>query len=56
LGSAKLRAIHKSMDTPVIQTPRLILRPLALTDAPAIQRHFNTVSSQASIENSIYEP
>ena len=29
------------MDTPVLQTPRLILRPLALTDAPAIQRHFN---------------
>ena len=29
------------MDTPVIQTQRLILRPLALSDAPAIQRHFN---------------
>jgi RimJ/RimL family protein N-acetyltransferase len=29
------------MDTPVIQTRRLILRPMALSDAPAIQRHFN---------------
>jgi ribosomal-protein-alanine N-acetyltransferase len=29
------------METPVIQTRRLILRPMALTDAPAIQRHFN---------------
>jgi RimJ/RimL family protein N-acetyltransferase len=29
------------MDTPTIQTRRLILRPLALSDAPAIQRHFN---------------
>ena len=29
------------MDTPIIQTQRLILRPLALADAPAIQRHFN---------------
>jgi RimJ/RimL family protein N-acetyltransferase len=34
------------MNTPVLQTPvletrRLILRPLALADAPAIQRHFN---------------
>jgi RimJ/RimL family protein N-acetyltransferase len=29
------------MDTPILKTPRLILRPLALTDAPAIQRHFN---------------
>jgi len=29
------------MDTPVLQTQRLILRPLALSDAPAIQRHFN---------------
>jgi RimJ/RimL family protein N-acetyltransferase len=27
--------------TPIIQTPRLVLRPLALSDAPAIQRHFN---------------
>jgi ribosomal-protein-alanine N-acetyltransferase len=29
------------MDTPTIQTRRLILRPLALCDAPAIQRQFN---------------
>ena len=29
------------MDTPTIQTRRLMLRPLALPDAPAIQRHFN---------------
>ena len=29
------------MDTPTLQTRRLILRPLALADAPAIQRHFN---------------
>jgi ribosomal-protein-alanine N-acetyltransferase len=27
--------------TPTIQTPRLILRPLAPSDAPSIQRHFN---------------
>ncbi|HJZ20655.1 MAG TPA: GNAT family N-acetyltransferase [Bradyrhizobium sp.] len=27
--------------TPTLQTLRLILRPLALSDAPAIQRHFN---------------
>ena len=27
--------------TPAIQTHRLVLRPLALSDAPAIQRHFN---------------
>jgi ribosomal-protein-alanine N-acetyltransferase len=26
---------------PTLQTRRLILRPLALSDAPAIQRHFN---------------
>jgi ribosomal-protein-alanine N-acetyltransferase len=26
---------------PVLETRRLILRPLALADAPAIQRHFN---------------
>jgi len=29
------------MKTPFIETPRLVLRPRALTDAPAIQRHFN---------------
>jgi [ribosomal protein S5]-alanine N-acetyltransferase len=29
------------MQTPVIETQRLILRPLALSDAPAIQRYFN---------------
>ena len=29
------------MTTPVLETRRLILRPLSLTDAPAIQRHFN---------------
>ena len=27
--------------TPTLQTERLILRPLAMSDAPAIQRHFN---------------
>ncbi|WP_407177661.1 GNAT family N-acetyltransferase [Bradyrhizobium sp. STM 3562] len=29
------------METPTLETRRLILRPLALSDAPAIQRHFN---------------
>ena len=29
------------MKTPTIQTSRLILRPMALSDAAAIQRHFN---------------
>ena len=29
------------MITPILETRRLILRPLALSDAPAIQRHFN---------------
>jgi [ribosomal protein S5]-alanine N-acetyltransferase len=29
------------MDTPLINTARLCLRPLSLDDAPAIQRHFN---------------
>ena len=28
-------------ETPTLQTERLILRPLVLSDAPAIQRHFN---------------
>ena len=27
--------------TPTLQTARLILRPLSMSDAPAIQRHFN---------------
>jgi hypothetical protein len=27
--------------TPTLQTKRLVLRPLALSDAPDIQRHFN---------------
>jgi ribosomal-protein-alanine N-acetyltransferase len=35
------RIDEKSMNTPTLQTRRLILRPLALSDAPAIQRHFN---------------
>jgi [ribosomal protein S5]-alanine N-acetyltransferase len=35
------RPDEKPMDTPTLQTGRLILRPLALSDAPAIQRHFN---------------
>src|SRR5262245_27700936 len=34
-------ARSRLMETPVIQTRRLILRPMALSDAPAIQRHFN---------------
>ena len=33
--------VEPSMDTPTLYTRRLILRPLALSDAPAIQRHFN---------------
>ena len=28
------------MGTPTLETPRLVLRPAALTDAPAIQTHF----------------
>jgi ribosomal-protein-alanine N-acetyltransferase len=30
-----------TVETPTIRTRRLILRPLTLADAPAIQRHFN---------------
>jgi RimJ/RimL family protein N-acetyltransferase len=29
------------LETPGLETQRLILRPMALSDAPAIQRHFN---------------
>lgn len=29
------------MKTPVLETERLILRPISLDDAPAIQKHFN---------------
>jgi [ribosomal protein S5]-alanine N-acetyltransferase len=29
------------ISTPVLETRRLILRPLSVADAPAIQRHFN---------------
>jgi ribosomal-protein-alanine N-acetyltransferase len=39
--SAMDHASLKSMDTPTIQTRRLVLRPLSPADAPAIQRHFN---------------
>lgn len=28
-------------ETPTLETARLILRPLSMSDAPAIQRHFN---------------
>lgn len=40
------------MDTPIIQTRRLVLRPLSPTDAPAIQRHFdnwNIIRNLASV-------
>jgi [ribosomal protein S5]-alanine N-acetyltransferase len=30
------------MKTPILKTKRLILRPVSLEDAPAIQRHFST--------------
>lgn len=40
-GWIALRLDERPMDTPTLQTDRLILRPLALSDAPAIQRHFN---------------
>jgi RimJ/RimL family protein N-acetyltransferase len=33
--------IDTRMETPTLQTERLILRPLASSDAPAIQCHFN---------------
>src|SRR5438105_1919141 len=33
--------LRDTMPTPVLDTARLVLRPLALTDAPAIQKHFN---------------
>ncbi len=29
------------MKTPVLETERLILRPISLSDAPAVQKHFN---------------
>ncbi|MCB9983975.1 MAG: GNAT family N-acetyltransferase [Rhodospirillales bacterium] len=29
------------MKTPILETQRLILRPISLDDAPAIQKHFN---------------
>jgi len=29
------------MQTPTLETPRLVLRPLSLDDAPAIQKYFN---------------
>ena len=29
------------MKTPILETPRLILRPITLEDAPSIQKHFN---------------
>jgi hypothetical protein len=29
------------MQTPLLETKRLMLRPLARSDAPAIQRHFD---------------
>ncbi|KIU50894.1 MULTISPECIES: GNAT family N-acetyltransferase [Bradyrhizobium] len=39
-------------ETPRIETPRLILRPLAPSDAPAIQRHFdnwNVIKTLATV-------
>ncbi|WGM38203.1 GNAT family N-acetyltransferase [Caulobacter sp. NIBR1757] len=32
--------IGASMETPVLRTPRLVLRPLAPSDAPVVQRRF----------------
>ena len=29
------------MKTPILQTERLILRPIALEDAPSVQKYFN---------------
>jgi [ribosomal protein S5]-alanine N-acetyltransferase len=39
-------------ETPILYTERLILRPLALSDAPAIQRHFdnwNVIKNLATV-------
>ncbi len=33
--------IIECMKTPVLETERLILRPISMDDAPAIQKHFN---------------
>ncbi len=41
LCKRELCASLDSMETPIIHTRRLVLRPLTLADAPAIQRHFN---------------
>src|SRR5690242_7386141 len=41
LETAAARDQVQPMLAPTLLTERLILRPLALSDAPAIQRHFN---------------